>query len=59
MSGPWLLIAPLTCAFVLGAAAFLAIEDPSTETRIAILGAMAAMAVLMLLAFRGGPGRGE
>jgi hypothetical protein len=59
VSGRWLLIAPLTCAFVLGAAAFLAIEEPNTSARIAVLVAMAAMAILMLLAFRGGPGRGE
>lgn len=56
LNGRWLLIAPLTCAFVLGGAAFLAIEEPSPVTRIAILAAMAATAVVMLLAFRGGPG---
>ena len=59
MSGRWLLIAPLACAFVLGAAAFLAINEPSTGTRIGILVAMAATAALMLLAFRGGPGSDE
>ena len=58
MSGRWILVAPLACAFVVAAAVFLTVDSPSPGVRFVTLAAMAAVAILMLLALRGDRGGG-